>query len=72
MQLALDEAATGASIEYRFRCDDANFGAASPGATVSTAQVSSFRYEPYESDLESGLTPVEALELHPLETTSCL
>ena len=72
VQLALDEAATGASIEYRFRCDDANFGAASPGATVSTAQVSSFRYEPYESDLESGLTPVEALELHPLETTSCL
>lgn len=72
IQLALDEGATGAFIEYRFRCDDANFGAATPGLTVSTATVASFRYEPYESDLQSGLTPDQSLELHPLETTNCL
>jgi hypothetical protein len=72
LTLMLDATATGAAVEYRFRCDDANFGAAAPGLTVSTAQVASFRYEPYESDLESGLTPVESLQLHPLETTSCL
>lgn len=72
IQLALDEGASGASIEYRFRCDDANFGAASPGLVVSTAQIASFRYEPYESDLQSGLTPEQSLELHPLETTTCL
>lgn len=72
IQLALDEAATGATIEYRFRCDDANFGAASPGLVLSTAQVAGFRYEPYESDLQSGMTPDQSLELHPLETTSCL
>ncbi len=72
IQLALDDSATGASIEYRFRCDDANFGAASPGLVISTTQVAGFRYEPYESDLQSGLTPEQSLELHPLETTSCL
>lgn len=71
VQLFLNAAPSGAVIEYRFSCDDANFGAATPGLTVTTAQIPGFRYEPYESDLESGLSPIEALELHPLETTNC-
>ncbi len=60
-----------AEIEYRFSCADANFGAAAPGISISTAQFEDFRYEPYQSDLESGLTPAESVEVHPLELTDC-
>lgn len=60
-----------AAIEYRFICSDANFGAAGPRVTVSTAQLPGFRYEPYESDMESGLSPEASLELHPLELGNC-
>lgn len=71
VQLILEPEPSGAFIEYRFTCNDANFGAAGPGVIITTAEVPSFRYEPYQSDLASGLTPVESVELHPLELTNC-
>ena len=60
-----------AGFEYRFTCSDANFGAAGPGVRISSAQFEDFRYEPYESDMEGGLTPEESLELHPPELSNC-
>lgn len=71
IQLILDPEPSGAFVEYRFTCDDANFGAAGPGVVITTAEVPSFRYEPYQSDLASGLTPLESIELHPLELSNC-
>jgi acetyl esterase/lipase len=60
-----------AGFEYRFTCSDANFGAAGPGTLISSAQSEEFRYEPYETDMEGGLTPLESLELHPPELSEC-
>jgi len=60
-----------AVIEYRFTCADANFGAAGRGVRISTAEIDGFRYEPYESDMETGLTPAESLVLHPLDVSDC-
>jgi len=72
MQLFLAAPAEpNAAFEYRFTCSDANFGAAGPGVRISSAQLADFRYEPYESDMESGLTPEESLELHPPEFSGC-
>ena len=60
-----------AVVIYRFRCGDANFGAAGPGVTITTSQFPEFRYEPYETDLEAGFKPLNSLAMHPLETTAC-
>ncbi len=60
-----------AAIEYRFICDDPVFGAAGPGRRINTAQFPGFRYEPYQSDLESGLSPATTLALHPMALGNC-
>ena len=60
-----------AAVEYRFVCSDPEFGAAGPGVRINTADYPQFRYEPYQSDLEAGLSPTHSLELHPLEGDGC-
>ena len=69
---AVGEFSGDAAVEiYRFRCGDANFGAAGPGVTITTSQFPEFRYEPYETDLEAGFRPLDSLAMHPIETTAC-
>jgi hypothetical protein len=69
--LAAGRAGVQAATESRFACGDANFGAAGPGVRINTVRFPDFGYEPYQTDLEAGLTPAASLEFHPTEPTSC-
>lgn len=53
-------------IEYKFSKNDPLYPQFSPGDTIDTLTDPTFRYDPYEDDLENGMTPAEVQLLYGL------
>jgi len=53
-------------VEYAFSRVDPLYPAIQPGDKINTIDAPGFRYEPYQSDFENGLSPAEAIALYGL------